>query len=250
MTVTSTWLWGILGIFIVLAAWYAISNLYSAFLVPPPHKVAQVLVSLVQNRSYYTDIGYTLYKTLVSFAIAAVIGVPVGLIIGYSTKAYFTLQPMIDFFRSVPTVALFPIFLLLFGLNDQARILIGMFSGVLIIILNSMYGVQNSNKARVLAARTMRATEFQIFRYVILFDALPYVFVGFRQSISVILVIVLVTEIFFGGTNGLGYRISNYYDLYNISEMYATIILVGIIGFLLNVLFTKMEKKIVHWSGR
>jgi ABC-type nitrate/sulfonate/bicarbonate transport system permease component len=250
MRVSSTWLWAILGFSSLLAVWYIVSNAFSAFLIPPPHQVGQVLISLLQDKSYYLDIGYTLYKTLVSFVIAAAVGVPVGLLVGYSTRAYFSIQPIIDFFRSVPAVALFPIFLLLFGLNDQARILIAVFSGVMIIILNSMYGVQNSNKARVLAATTMRATQFQIFKFVILFDALPYVFVGFRQSISIILVIVLVTEMFFGGINGLGYRITNYYDLYNISEMFATVILVGIIGFLLNILFYKIEKKIVHWSGR
>lgn len=246
----SMYLWGLLGLFLLISIWYLLSFIFSDFLVPPPHKVIVVFYSLLQNKSYLLDTGYTLYKTVVSFLIAAAIGVPTGLLIGYSTRIYFTLHPMVDFFRSIPAIALFPVFLLLFGLSDQGRISIAVFSGVLIIIINSMYGVHHGNKARIIAAKTMRATPFQIFSQVVLFDALPYIFVGFRQAISLILVIVLVTEMFFGGTNGLGYRIIIYYDLYKISEMYSTVILVGIFGYLLNVLFSRMEKKFVHWTGK
>ena len=96
----------------------------------------------------------------------------------------------------------------------------------------------------------MNASHLQIFRKVVFYEALPYVFVGLRQALSLSIIIVIVTEMFFGSGTGLGYRIFNFNLLYDSSDMYAVIILVGIIGYALNQVFIRFERKVVHWVGR
>jgi len=96
----------------------------------------------------------------------------------------------------------------------------------------------------------MKAKQYQIFKDVLFFDALPYIPAGIKQALSLVLIIVLVTEILFGGTTGLGYRIVNYYNLYQIPQMYAAIAIGGLIGYSLNVAFNAFEKRKIHWKGK
>jgi ABC-type nitrate/sulfonate/bicarbonate transport system permease component len=109
------------GFGIVVTGWYVLSHFYSDFLVPVPSEVAVVLYGLVTDQGFLLDLGATLYKTVTAVFIASAIGIPIGLLLGYSRRFYFVFQPLVDFFRSVQVVAAFPIFLLLFGLSDQAE---------------------------------------------------------------------------------------------------------------------------------
>jgi ABC-type nitrate/sulfonate/bicarbonate transport system permease component len=109
------------GFGIVVTGWYVLSHFYSDFLVPVPSEVAVVLYGLVTDQGFLLDLGATLYKTVTAVFIASAIGIPIGLLLGYSRRFYLVFQPLVDFFRSVQVVAAFPIFLLLFGLSDQAE---------------------------------------------------------------------------------------------------------------------------------
>ena len=111
-----------------------------------------------------------------------------------------------------------------------------------------MYGVTHCKKVRVMVAKTLRATPIQIFKYVVFPEALPRVFVGLRLTLSLALILAVVTEMFTGTTNGLGRRIYDAHDTYNIAEMYACILLIGAIGYALNKGFVCLEKRIVHWT--
>jgi NitT/TauT family transport system permease protein len=101
-----------------------------------------------------------------------------------------------------------------------------------------------------MAARVMGATPWQRFRDVLLWESLSQTFVGLRSGISIALVIVVVAEMFIGAENGLGHRIINAQQVLNVKDMYASILAAGVLGYLLNVLFLVLDKRIVHWSGR
>jgi NitT/TauT family transport system permease protein len=121
---------------------------------------------------------------------------------------------------------------------------------VLVILFNSAYGVMNARKQRVMAAKVMGASRWQIFRDVLIWESLQPTFVGLRSGISMALVIVVVAEMFIGSDNGLGHRIIDAQQVLNVRSMYAAILAAGVLGYLLNILFLLIEKKVVHWSGR
>ena len=175
---------------------------------------------------------------------------PLGVLLGSNERAYRSVEFLIDFFRSTPSSALIPLFLMIFGVTDINKVAIAAFAAVLVILFNSAYGVMNARKQRVMAAKVMGASRWQIFRDVLIWESLQPTFVGLRSGISMALVIVVVAEMFIGSDNGLGHRIIDAQQVLNVRSMYAAILAAGILGYLLNILFLLIEKKVVHWSGR
>jgi sulfonate transport system permease protein len=222
----------------------------SPVLLPSPAATLGALASGMAGGDLLWDFLYTVLRTLEAFAIAAALGVPLGILLGSNERAYRSVEFLIDFFRSTPSSALIPLFLLIFGVTDVNKVAIAAFAAVLVILFNSAYGVMNARKQRVMAAKVMGASRWQIFRDVLIWESLQPTFVGLRSGVSMALVIVVVAEMFIGSDNGLGHRIIDAQQVLNVKSMYAAILAAGILGYLLNVLFLVLEKSVVHWSGR
>ena len=221
-----------------------------AILLPSPADTIAALVTGLMGGPLLLDFVVTVKRTLQAFAIAAVIGVPLGVVLGSNEKAYRSVEFLIDFFRSTPSSALIPLFLLIFGVSDINKVAIAAFGAFLIVIFNSAYGVINARKQRVMAAKVMGASRWQVFKDVLIWESLQPSFVGLRSAVSMALVIVIVAEMFIGSENGLGHRIIDAQQVLNVKSMYAAILSAGGLGYALNVLFLLAERRIVHWSGR
>ena len=219
-------------------------------LLPPPSATIETLVTGLLGGPLLADFLVTVKRTLQAFAIAAAVGVPLGVVLGSNEKAYRSVEFLIDFFRSTPSSALIPLFLMIFGTSDVNKVAIAAFGALLIVVFNSAYGVINARKQRVMAAKVMGATRWQTFRDVLVWESLQPSFVGLRSAVSMALVIVIVAEMFIGADSGLGNRIINSQQVLNVKSMYASILAAGALGYALNVLFLVAEKRIVHWSGR
>ncbi len=219
-------------------------------LLPSPTDTLGALVTGLMGGPLLLDFAVTVKRTLQAFAIAAVIGVPLGVVLGSNEKAYRSVEFLIDFFRSTPSSALIPLFLLIFGVSDVNKVAIAAFGAFLIVIFNSAYGVINARKQRVMAARVMGASRWRVFKDVLIWESLQPSFVGLRSAVSMALVIVIVAEMFIGSDAGLGNRIINAQQVLNVKSMYAAILAAGALGYALNVLFLVAERRIVHWSGR
>jgi sulfonate transport system permease protein len=242
----------IIGPVILILVWEVVTKLQlvNTFFLPDPVTTFGKLGQLLWGGSIINDLLATLLRVAASFFIAVVIGLPLGLWLGRSEKYYRSVEFLIDFFRSTPATALFPLFLLVFGINDSSKIAVAAFSSLLIIIFNTAYGVIHARKSRILAAQIMGATEMQVFRQILLWESLPQTFVGLRHAISMSLVVIVATEMFIGTFTGLGRRIIDAQMIYEIPNMYATILLTGILGYGLNLGFIIIEKKFLHWSGK
>jgi sulfonate transport system permease protein len=221
-----------------------------AILLPSPSATLVALVTGFAGGPLLLDFGVTFLRTLQAFTVAAVVGVPLGVLLGSNEKAYRSVEFLIDFFRSTPSSALIPLFLLIFGVSDINKVAIAAFGAFLIVIFNSAYGVINARKQRVMAARVMGASRWQIFKDVLIWESLQPTFVGLRSAVSMALVIVIVAEMFIGSENGLGHRIIDAQQVLNVKSMYAAILSAGALGYALNILFLMAERRIVHWSGR
>ena len=221
-----------------------------AILLPTPWATLQTLVTGLAGGPLLADFAVTVWRTVQAFLIAAVAGVPLGIVLGSNERAYRSVEFLIDFFRSTPSSALIPLFLLVFGVSDVNKIAIAAFGALLIVLFNSAYGVMNARKQRVMAAKVMGASRWQVFRDVLVWESLQPTFVGLRSAVSMALVIVIVAEMFIGSDNGLGHRIIDSQQVLNVKSMYASILAAGALGYALNILFLVAEKRIVHWSGR
>ncbi len=196
------------------------------------------------------DFLKTIYRTAASTLIAAVIAIPLGIVLGSSERLYRSLEFVIDFFRSTPASALFPLFLVLFGVGDETKIAVAAFGAVLVILFNVAYGVMNARKTRLLAAKVMGASRWRVLFDVMLFELLPQTFVGLRNGVSLALVIIVVAEMFIGSQDGLGHSVFEAQQLFDMPRMYAAIFAAGALGYGLNLLFLLIERRFVHWSGK
>ena len=241
-----------LGPLVLFIVWDLVVRvgLIKVILLPTPTATLGALFTGLAGGPLLLDFGVTVMRPLEAFLIAAVIGVPLGVLLGSNEKAYRSVEFLIDFFRSTPSSALIPLFLLIFGVSDVNKVAIAAFGALLIVLFNSAYGVINARKQRVMAAKVMGASRWQIFKDVLVWESLQPTFVGLRSAVSMALVIVIVAEMFIGSDNGLGHRIIDAQQVLNVKSMYAAILAAGALGYALNVLFLVAERKIVHWSGR
>jgi sulfonate transport system permease protein len=248
--------WGrllpVLGPALLFIVWDVVvrAGLVKVVLLPTPSSTLYTLVTGLAGGPLLTDFGVTLWRTLQAFFIAAVVGVPIGVLLGSNERAYRSVEFLIDFFRSTPSSALIPLFLLIFGVSDINKVAIAAFGALLIVLFNSAYGVINARKQRIMAAKVMGASRWQIFKDVLIWESLQPSFVGLRSAVSMALVIVIVAEMFIGSDSGLGHRIIDAQQVLNVKSMYAAILAAGALGYALNILFLLAERKIVHWSGR
>lgn len=239
-------------IFVAFAIWSAVaySGIFNKLLLPTPVEVFWNMVEILSTGKILPDVVSTLYKTFAAFAGGASIGIVVGLVMGYYNRIYNALEFIVDFLRSVPATALFPLFLLFLGIGDEAKIAVAIFASSFVVIVNTMYGVRNRSATRTNYARTLKMKGVDLFRKIILPDAAPHIFAGLRIAISLALIVVVVTEMFIGTNQGLGRRIIDSQLIYNIPEMFSAIIITGIIGYLINSGLIFFERKKVHWSGK
>jgi NitT/TauT family transport system permease protein len=196
------------------------------------------------------DFLKTVYRTAAATLIAAVIAIPLGIVLGSSERLYRSLEFVIDFFRSTPASAMFPLFLVLFGVGDETKIAVAAFGAILVILFNVAYGVMNARKTRLLAAKVMGASRWRVLFDVMLLESLPQTFVGLRNGVSLALVIIVVAEMFIGSQDGLGHSVFEAQQLFDMPRMYAAIFAAGALGYGLNLLFLLIERRFVHWSGK
>ena len=242
----------LLSVFALIIIWslLSVSGLINKLFLPTPLEVAGKLIDLIATGEVFPDILATLYRTLIGFLAGSMLGISIGLVMGYYKKVYDSLEFIVDFFRSIPATALFPLFLLFFGIGDEAKIVVVVFASSLIVIVNTMYGVRNRSQIRSNFAKTIRLSNLNLFKKVILPDSMPHIFAGLRIAISISLVLAVVTEMFIGTSFGLGRRIVDAQLVYRVPEMYAAIILTGIIGYLINWIVLFVEKRKIHWRGK
>jgi ABC-type nitrate/sulfonate/bicarbonate transport system permease component len=247
-----TYLRPLLGAFGLIALWYLAvwAKIVDPALLPAPHAAAIALWNGMHGGKLYFDFLKTVQRTAYAVALASAIAIPLGIVLGSSEKVYRSVEFVIDFFRSTPASAMFPLFLVTFGVGDRTKVYVAAFGAALVILFNVAYGVMNARKTRILAAKVMGASRWRVMRDVVLLESLPQTFVGLRSGVSLALVIVIVAEMFIGSTDGLGQRVFEAQQLFEMPDMYAAIFAAGALGYGLNLLFLLVEKRFVHWTGK
>jgi len=237
---------------LIFSAWIVIYwlGVFNRLMFPNPFEIILEFINMFSNKEIISNLLRTLVRVIDAIIIGAFIGIPFGLFFGYFKKIYLMFEFIIDFFRSIPVTALFPLFMLFFGIGDLSKIILASWMTGLIILVNTAYGVRHSNKAYLKMARIYNVKKSYLLPNIVFYGALPHIFSGLRIGTSISLIIIIVTEMFIGSVNGLGYAILNAQLMYEIPKMYAIIILTGVLGFLLNKFLLIIEKRVIHWTKK
>ena len=242
----------LVGVAVLLAIWsFTVwMRIVDPVLLPSPIATFKAMWAGMFHGKLGIDFLKTVERTIYSTIIAAVIAIPLGIVLGSSEQLYRSLEFVIDFFRSTPASAMFPLFLILFDVGDETKIAVAAFGAILVILFNVAYGVMNARKTRLLAAKVMGASRLRVLFDVMLLESLPQTFVGLRNGVSLALVIIVVAEMFIGSQDGLGHSVFEAQQLFDMPRMYAAIFAAGVLGYGLNLLFLLVERRFVHWSGK
>jgi len=242
----------VIGVVALIVLWYVAVWLRAVdpVLLPSPTEAFRALWKGMNGGKLGADFLKTVERTTLATLIAAGMAIPLGILLGASEKFYRSVEFVIDFFRSTPASAMFPLFLVVFGVGDKTKISVAAFGAFLVILFNVAYGVMNARKTRLLAAKVMGASRLRVLTDVTLLESLPQTFIGLRNGVSLALVIVVVAEMFIGSTDGLGQRVFESQQLFAMPDMYAAIFAAGALGYGLNLLFLVVERRFVHWAGK
>lgn len=227
-----------LGVPILAFIWFlaAHSGAVNPIVLPELEAVAMSLASQLVTVGLWHDMGMTAFRALFGLLLSALIGIPVGLVLGYFPNLYRHVALPLDFIRSIPSVTLFPVFIFAFGFNNSAKIAIVFYGCFFIIVMAAVYGGRghSDRQKRIATMRSLRASEYQIFKLIVVPDAMANVLGGLRIAASIAFVLAVITEMFLGANDGLGKRIYDFYLAYRIPELYAALLVLGLVGYATN----------------
>jgi NitT/TauT family transport system permease protein len=234
----------------IVIMWELLSaySLVNPMFLPTPRETFNEGIRLFSEKKIFMDMVYSLFRIMSGLLLAFAVGIPLGILLGSFGGVYAYVEPALDFFRSIPPILVFPLALLVLSTGEESRIAVIVFGCVLIMVLNASKGVMNGNKIRIKVAKIMGAAWHQILLRVVIFDALPQIFIGIRVALSVGIIVGIVTEMLVGTKYGLGSRVVYAQTAYATPELYFSVILVGLLGFLMNKVLSIVERRVIHWK--
>lgn len=234
----------ILGIWELLARSEAINPLFF----PPPSSLQDTARELIESGRLWDDLRVSLMRIGVGFAIAAVPGVLLGLVMGLWWPLRAFLSPIAAAFFAVPKIAILPLVIIIFGIGETSKIAMVAISVLFLVVLSTMSAVMEVERGYLDVAENFGASWWQRIRTVALPGALPGIFSGLRLALGFSLLVIVGTE-FLAAKNGIGYLIWNSWQTFAISTMYVGLIVVGLLGWLLNVLMDEIERLVMPWKA-
>jgi len=208
----------------------------------------KTLIELLLSGKLLVDIGASCFRALAGFTLALLVAVPLGFLMGrYGDFERYT-DLFIQILRNTSTFALFPIFLLLFGLGETSKIAIIFYAASWHILINTINGVKNVDPIYIKAAKSMGATDRDLFRKIILPATIPAIVSGARLGAKIAFMVVIAAEMI-GAKSGLGFFIQSSQYNFLIPQMYAGVLALSILGVKINYVLVWFEKKTTSWKG-
>ena len=235
----------------ILVGWYAVraSGLVNPALVPAPHAVAARFADLLLNKGLLYDIGISTRRVFIGVVVGIALAVPVGFLIGWFRTARTLADPLVNFFRALPPIALIPLVIVYFGIDETAKLVIliyaSFFSGVIV-----MYeGVSQTNPLFVRVARTLGANSGEVFAKVIVPLTVPHILTALRVALGVSWATLVASELV-AAQRGLGAMIQNASTYFLLDVIYVGIICIGLVALLMDLVLRRVSARFLVWQER
>lgn len=240
---------------LTLAAWALVCalGLVPVVALPSPAKVGQAFITLFSvgygGHLVWVDIGVSTLRVAIGFLGAVIIGVPLGLLMASVPAIFRIIDPFLQFIRPVPPLAYIPLLVVWFGIGELPKILLILIGTIPVIIIGTISGVKATPPLRLAVARTLGATQRQIFKQVILPSALPEIFTAARVGIGVAWSCLVAAELI-AADQGLGWLVQYAGQALQVAIVIAGIIIIGVLGYAMELLIRMVEARSVPWRGR
>lgn len=244
----------LIALLCAIAIWQIVSvlHVFPPIALPSPGAVWKALVLLLAQgyggRSLYDDIWISFARIAIGFSGAVILGVPIGLGMARNPLVFRAVDPFLQFIRPVPPLAYIPLLVVWFGIGEMPKVLLILVGTVPVIIIGTISGVKGTPVLRLAVARTLGASETQIFRYVILPSVLPEIFTAMRVGIGVAWTCLVAAELI-AADQGLGWLVQYAGQALQVAIVIVGIIVIGILGYGMELLIRVAERRAVPWRG-
>ncbi|APR94190.1 ABC transporter [Pandoraea thiooxydans] len=244
----------IIALICAVAVWQIVSilHVFPPIALPSPTAVWRALVLLLSQgyggRSLFEDMWISVVRIGIGFLGAVLLGVPIGLGMARNPLIFRVIDPFLQFVRPVPPLAYIPLLVVWFGIGELPKILLILVGTVPVIIIGTISGVKGTPALRLSVARTLGASEAQIFRYVILPSVLPEIFTAMRVGIGVAWTCLVAAELI-AADQGLGWLVQYAGQALQVAIVIVGIIVIGILGYCMELLIRVVESRAVPWRG-
>jgi NitT/TauT family transport system permease protein len=240
----------------LIAAWWLATDVLRvpAYIVPPPQDVFRAAIAGLsrwpwEKASYWYHAGVTVWEAVLGFAIGSALGALLGLVLSHWPILGKSWYPYIVGFQSLPKVALAPLMVVWFGFGIEGKVFITAIITFFPVLVNMMAGYQAVEPERIELARSCNASELHLLTKIIIPSCLPFLFAGLGVA-SVLSILGAVVGEFVGASAGLGMLLMQYNQAMEISPMFAVIVLLAVIGFLMNYAVSLIERRYCFWAQR
>jgi ABC-type nitrate/sulfonate/bicarbonate transport system permease component len=232
-----------------LAAWEAASRtgLIDPLFASSPSLIAAKLVEMVRDGSLWPHVAATSWVTAVGFALAVLVGVPLGILMGRSELFNATIEPFVAALYASPQVAFLPLLIIWLGIGFTSKVALVFIGSFIIVVINTETGVAQVDPRLIETARSFTASERQVLIKIVLPAALPFILAGMRLAIGRALVMVVVAEIY-ASNRGLGYLIFQAGGLYDTAQVFVGVGILAGAGVALTALLRALERWLAPWQ--
>lgn len=254
-SITGGRFWSLLSVITMASIWYVGSalGLVNPIFWPSPEAVYNQFMAIssegYRNFSLWEHIWASLYRILVGFALGCLIGIPLGFAMGLSKVIRGWCDPIVEFFRPIPPLAFIPLVIIWSGIGERSKILLLFFAALWIMVIAARAGVSSIKLNKIHAAYSLGANKKQILLRVILPTALPEIFTGMRVAMGVCWGTVVAAELV-AAESGIGFMIMVASKFLSTDIVVLGVILVGMIGYGIDILMRKIEAKLIPWKGK
>ena len=230
----------------LLTLWWVVSADSRSFYLPPLREILETFASVWLGPRLVDDVLPSVLRLLAGFALATVLGVGLGVVVGSSRRLRATLEPVLEFLRAIPPPLLVPIFILVAGIGTTMKVLVIVSGCVWPILLNTVEGVRARDEVLEDTCRAYGIRGAARLRHLVLRAASPQIVTGMRQALSIGIILMVISEMF-AASSGLGFTIIQFQRGFAIPEMWSGVLLLGLLGVALSLGFRVFERRVLSW---
>ncbi len=242
---------GLAGTLAFFAAWEAISRsgFVNDVMLPAPSTIVQSAWSLLVTGELIRHLGASLMRAILGFVTGAVLAILLGVAMAQLPVLNETINPLVQMFRAVPSLAFVPLAIFWFGIGESSKVFLVAWGVFFPVWVNTYLGVRDTNPLLGRAAASLGARGWRKFAFVIVPGALPFIIAGLRIGISVALVLLVAAELT-GAAYGVGYLIQMSQQVFRVDQMFVGLIVLGAMGFAADWAFEHGIRRLLPWYGR
>ena len=236
-------------ILVILLVWEAIarSGLWNPILFPPLEKIARELVLFFSKPDSILEAWVSLQRAFAGFALAAVTGVTIGMLMGRSKWFAALLDPLFSGTYAVPKLALFPIFIFVFGIGSLSKVALIFLECLYPIVIVTSQGARGVSRVLLWSARNMGASPATTLRRIVVPASAPFIFAGLRIALPIALIVVIITEMV-SSADGLGYLVIYSLSSLKTDRMLAVVVVIAALGWALDRALVMLRDRLVYWE--